>query len=59
MMEKKNFHEMDRIRAIQKIGEEQSQIKREEDTACMICNSGDCDEKNEIVFCDCCGIAVH
>jgi hypothetical protein len=31
----------------------------EDDVPCCICNDGDCDKNNMIVFCDGCNIAVH
>jgi hypothetical protein len=31
----------------------------EEDVPCCICNDGDYEENNQIVFCDGCDIAVH
>ena len=32
---------------------------RDDDAKCQICNSGDYEEEDQIVFCDFCGVSVH
>jgi hypothetical protein len=35
------------------------EAQEEPDVVCCVCADGDCDEDNEIIFCDSCDIAVH
>lgn len=32
---------------------------KDDDAKCLICNSGDYEEEDQIVFCEFCGISVH
>ena len=62
-VEKKNFHQRSRFekKVLEnfKLAQLQERRKKDEEVNCAICNCGDYENKNMIVFCDSCGIAVH
>lgn len=63
-MEKKNFHDETLNGNSLNTGSVVPQTiiekrKKDEEANCAICNSGDYEQKNMIVFCESCGIAVH